>query len=127
MICKFCAQPVRKTHPHADPSACVEALRAKLRQLRIEKADLDRQVKAAELFSEQSWKERYQAVIYNDEVTAALEKALGPELLGRMPVARDAEPYEGICVGILYLRARVAELEAAVRALERDVRGRCWN
>jgi hypothetical protein len=98
-----------------------------MRQLRIEKAGLARRVKAAERCSEQGWKERYRAVIYNDEVTTALEKALGPELLGRMPVARDAEPYEGICVGILYLRARVAELEATTRAAERDVRGRRWN
>jgi hypothetical protein len=125
MLCPFCAQPVHKSHPHADPAACVNDLRARLRQLRIENEGLACRVREAERCSEQGWKERHWAVDYNHEATTALEKALGPELLGRMPVARDAEPYEGICVGILYLRARVAELEAAVRAAERDVRGRC--
>src|SRR5262245_28641615 len=127
MICQLCDQPVRKAHPHADSEVCVKALRARLRQLRIEKEGLACRVKEAEVTCEQGWKERHWAVDYNHEATTALEKALGPELLGRMPVAGDAEPYEGICVGILYLRARVAELEAAVRALERAERGRCWN
>ena len=125
MLCQFCAQPVRKAHPHADPAACVKALRARLRQLRIEKAGLAYRVREAERYSEQGWKEKYYACDYIQEIMSALENAMSRELLTRMPVAGDAEPYEGICVGILYLRARVAELEAAVRAAERAVRGRC--
>jgi hypothetical protein len=122
MICELCRLPARKAQPHDDPAACVEALRARLRKLRIQRWQLKYQLREARRWSDEHFREMRDAYDYVRESLGALKGARGDELLGRMPVDWDAEPYERVRVGILYLRARVAELEAARRV--EDPKGR---